>query len=465
MGPRALLALWAGKVAIVLSRALGRGGSSFPGLVARLVDPALPARLARRQNDGVLVVTGTNGKTTTARMLASMLGRAGRRVTHNRSGANLPGGITAALVEAAPWLPRNGVPGGVGLLEVDEAAWPRLAGELAPRLVVVTNFFRDQLDRYGELAHTVELVRRGLEEAGRPAAVLNADDPLAAGLGDGYGGEVVYYGVADLSPDWGGDARTADVRHCIRCGHPYEYSAVFYAHLGHYRCLGCGWSRPAPSVELELAEPEGDGYRVRIATPRGAVEACVPVTGLYNIYNAVAAAAGAYAFGLPLEAVAQGLEAYTASFGRMETLTLRGRRVTVALVKNPTGFDQVLASLLSAPERPRRALIAINDLTADGTDISWLWDVDFERLGGAAESFEFIICSGLRAEDMALRLKYAGFPPDKTPLEKELAAAVDRALAATPEGGRLWACPTYTALLNLRQFLHRRGEARGFWEV
>ncbi len=488
-GLRGLLGLWAGKLAIAASRTLGRGGSSFPGRLARRIAPSLTAWLARRQRAGIMAVTGTNGKTTTARMLAAILGRAGYRVTHNRSGANLPGGVTAALVDAAPWLPRNELPGGVGLLEVDEAALPRLAGELRPRVVVVTNFFRDQLDRYGELVHTVELVRRGLAEAWpaavpgagagavlenaaavadvavAPTAVLNADDPLVSWLGEGHGGQALYFGVADPSLGGADRSRAADARHCVRCGYPYEYTAVFYSHLGHYRCPDCGLTRPDPAVVLERAEPEREGFRVRIGTPRGAIEALVPVSGLYNLYNALAATAAAYAFGVPLEAVAQGLESYTASFGRMETLPVRGRDIVVALVKNPAGFNQVLDAWLAAPERPRRLLIAINDLAADGTDVSWLWDVDCERLGAAADESGWIGCAGIRAEEMALRLKYAGVPAARTWVENDLGAALDRALAATPAGQRLWICPTYTALLELRRLLHRRGEARGFWEV
>ncbi len=463
---RALLALWAGKIAIAASRTFGHGGSNFPGKLARRIDPTLTGKLAGRNQQGVLVVTGTNGKTTTARMLSSVLSYAGFKVTHNRSGANLAGGIASALVEAAPWFPRKSIANGVGILEVDEAALVRVAKDLKPRVVVVTNFFRDQLDRYGELIHMVNLVQQGIEEAAASKVVLNADDPAAAKLGEECGDKALFYGIADDSLGGTESFRAADLRHCVHCGFPYEYSVIFYSHLGHYRCPRCGNQRPSPSIALEKAALTPNGYQLKITTPSGPVEAEVPVVGVYNLYNAIASTAAACAIGTPLETIAQGLERYTASFGRMESLHVQNRELRVALVKNPVGFDQVITVLLASPTTtPRHLLLAINDLVADGTDISWLWDVDFERLGPASGTFGDIVCSGIRAEDIALRLQYAGFPPDKICIENDLATALKRAIASTPVEERLWICPTYTALLQLRHLLHRHGEAKGFWEV
>lgn len=469
MDPRGWLALWTGKAVIVASRRLGRGGSTFPGRVVARIDPHLLRKLAAAHPKGNILITGTNGKTTTSRMLASILGQAGLRLSHNRAGANLIPGITTAFVEARG---RRDM----GLAEVDEATVPRAAREIAPRLFVVTNFFRDQLDRYGELQHSVDLVRRGLDEvrprsraggAHAPGLVLNADDPLVAYLAGAGGREAIYYGVAPGAiREAPAGEQAADARHCPRCGQPLKYDVTFYAHLGHYRCPACGLARPKPQVVLAGAVPEGsDGWQVRITTPAGEVGAHIPVPGVYNLYNALAAAAAAYALGLPLAATGQGLETFAAGFGRLEDVMVRGRRLRLALVKNPTGFNQVLRTMLEDGDTARRLVIAINDRAADGKDISWLWDVDFEILTPRAAAFAAVTVSGLRAEEMALRLKYAGFPQDLVRVERDLSRALSQAADAAPEGAHLWVMPTYTALLEMRNILHRWGVAAPFWEV
>ncbi len=465
---RARLAVAAGKAVAAVSRRLGRGGSTFPGAVALRLDPGLLGKLARRHPLGNVLVTGTNGKTTTARLLSGMVQAAGFTVAHNRTGANLFRGIAAAFLQAT----EPGAPRDLGLAEADEATVPRAAREIRPRLVLVTNLFRDQLDRYGELERTAALVRQGLAWLGAGGvAVLNADDPLVASLGEGLGAAVVYFGVEGNGGGQEGDGRdsglvrVADARYCVSCGRRYAYARVRYAHMGEWACPGCGRRRPRPDVAVLAAHPEGGGMRLRLATPAGEVWARLPLPGLYNAYNAAAAAAAAFALGLPLPAVTQALETAHVSFGRMEVIAARGRELVIALVKNPAGCDQVLRTLLADRAGEKRALIAINDLLADGRDVSWLWDVEFEALAARAGEFAFLGTTGLRAEEMALRLKYAGFPPERVAVEGDLARALDRALAATPEGGRLWLLPTYTALLEARRVLQRRGVARPFWEV
>lgn len=465
---RARLAVAAGSLAGGLSRLLGRGGSTLPGEVARRLDPAVLAKLARRHPRGNVLVTGTNGKTTTARLLANVLGAAGWRIAHNRSGANLVWGVTTAFLQAVG----VGRPRDLGLAEVDEGNVPRVAEEIRPRAVVVTNFFRDQLDRYGELQHTVDLVRRGLlaMDAGG-VAVLNADDPLVAALGEGLDRGVVYYGIdAAAGPGDAGAAQAADARHCVSCGRPYAYTVTRYAHLGDYRCPACGRGRPRPDVTVTEIEAGEGGQHLRIATPAGEAWVNLPLPGLYNAYNAAAAAAAAFVLGVPLATVTQGLETAVASFGRMEVLSVGGRELVIALVKNPAGFNQVLETLLADRGGQKRLLIAINDLKADGTDVSWLWDVDFERLAARADEFAFLGTAGIRAEEMALRLKYAGVPAARLAAGEDaparpLGEALAAALAATPEGGRLWFLPTYTALMEARRALHRQGAARPFWEA
>ncbi|MCG0238122.1 MAG: Mur ligase family protein [Firmicutes bacterium] len=494
MGLRSLLALWAGKLVLWAARAVGRAGSSLPGRVARLVDPGILTALAARTPGGHAVITGTNGKTTTAKMLAGILAVAGQRVVHNRAGANLIAGVTTAFLADATWSGR--VRGSVGVLEVDEASMGATCREVRPRAAVVTNFFRDQLDRYGELANTVELVRRGLDRLapGSPVA-LNADDPLCAVLGapaipevaaaaeaapqagaaaaraaeagPGEAGTAirpVYYGLEDTEVATGEEG-TADVRHCIRCGRPYEYEVRYYAHLGRYRCPGCGLTRPRPQVYARKVYELGPrGSTFELVTPMGSFLCRLQVPGLYNIYNALAAVAGAVALGLDLEAIRRGLESTGTAFGRMERLEIRGREVFLALVKNPVGYNEVLRTVLSTDAR-KNLVLCLNDLAADGTDISWIWDVNFEALAEREAEINFILCSGLRAEELAVRLKYAGFPTSKISVEPDLGRALEQGLAFVRPGELLYILPTYTAMLQMREILRRQGHLPPLWEV
>ena len=501
MGPRAWLALWIGKAAFLALRLLGRGASTLPGRLALRADPALIADLARRLRRGAAVVTGTNGKTTTATMLAAGAAADGRRIAHNRTGANLASGVASALVAATGW-------GGTGrdqaVAEVDEASMPGVCRGLRPRVAVVTNFFRDQLDRYGELQTAVALVRRGL--AAMPAggvAVLNADDPLAAGLGETEATahlRRLYFGVETDLPDDPGEA-PSDAAHCPRCGRPFRYEARYYAHLGRYACDGCGLRRPVPDVALvALEEPwgrggegafsaamavtadgNGDGaalarvaappggtarplaWRLHLRTPSGPMTFDLAAGGLYNVYNALAAAAGALALGVAPDTLAGALSAFRSSFGRMEAVPIDGRTALLALVKNPVGLTEVLRTLARDPDPRKGVLLAINDRYADGRDVSWLWDADVERLAGVA--FGTVVVSGSRAEDMALRLKYAGLDPERVAVDPDLAAALLRGIEAVPPGATLYVLPTYTAMLALRDAISRRGLARQFWRV
>ena len=470
---RAWFALWAGKVAIAALRFSGRGASTLPGRLALRLDPTLIGALARRLRRGSAVVTGTNGKTTTATMLAAGAASAGRRIAHNRTGANLASGVATALIAATGWA------GGArdqAVAEVDEASMPAVCRAMRPRVAVVTNFFRDQLDRYGELQTAVALVRRGL--AAMPAggvAVLNADDPLVAALGDSEATAHLthlYFGVETDLPDDPGEA-PSDAAHCPRCGRPFRYEARHYAHLGRYACEGCGLRRPTPEVALvSLEERWGErdsaargapAWHLGLRTPAGPLEFDLASGGLYNVYNALAAAAGALAMGVAPEPLSNALSAFRSSFGRMEAVPVAGRTALLALVKNPVGLSEVLRTLARDPDPNKGVLIAINDRYADGRDVSWLWDADVERLAGVPLSV--VVASGARAEDMALRLKYAGVSTDLVTLVPDLEAALQRGIEAVPPGSTLYVLPTYTAMLALRDRISRRGLARQFWQV
>jgi lipid II isoglutaminyl synthase (glutamine-hydrolysing) len=441
--------LAAARAARVASRALRRGGTNFPGRVLLGLEPRAIATLAPRLGAGSVVVSATNGKTTTAAMLAGILERAAVPLVHNRTGSNMAGGVATALLDARPGGPE------LGLFEVDEAWLPQVARDLRPRAFLLLNLFRDQLDRYGELATLAERWQAMIDEhAERASLVLNADDPLVADLGRERP-HVTFFGVADDSLALPELQHAADSKRCGRCGHAYAYAAVYLAHLGRYSCPSCGQSRPEPGVVAERVALRGmAGSDVRLRTPSGSAELRLPLPGLYNVYNALGAAAAALELGASLDDVRAGLEATQAAFGRVETLTVAGRPVSIMLVKNPAGANEVLRTL-ALEEGGLELWIALNDRVADGRDVSWVWDADFEGLVGRIAR---VTCAGTRAEEMALRLKYAGVEAPIA-VERDLGRSLDAAVAAG-DGRPLYALPTYTALLELRDLLADRGVAR-----
>jgi UDP-N-acetylmuramyl tripeptide synthase len=434
----------------VLSRRLGRrGGTTLPGRVLLRLEPGAIAELGRKLERGSVVVSATNGKTTTSSMLASVLEASGASVVHNRAGSNMNWGVATALLDAGH------SPDQIGLFEVDEAWLDRVARDLDPSLILLSNLFRDQLDRYGELElladRWAELVA---ERDGRSTFVLNADDPLVADLGRERQG-VVYFGVEDRSHSLESLEHASDSKRCRNCGHEYEYEAVYLGHLGRYRCPNCGRERPKPQVAAESVKLRGmRGSDVRITTPAGAIELSLPLPGLYNVYNALAATAAALELGATTAQVGEALSRFAAAFGRAEQVRVAGREVAILLVKNPAGANEVLRTL-TLEDGQLDLWIALNDGIADGRDISWIWDADFEVLAGRARQ---ITCTGKRAEEMALRLKYAGVDAPLT-VERELGPSLDSAVA-NANGGPLYALPTYTALLELHDLLADRGLAK-----
>ncbi len=439
------------------------GGTALPGLVAERIDPNIVPEMARRLGQGSVIVTGTNGKTTTARLLRGIVRAAGLRPVANRAGSNLMRGIAAALAQAAGL--DGGFPGAkrrLGLFEVDEATVPEAARALRPRLVLFTNLFRDQLDRYGEVEHVAAVWRDAVEALGDSATVvLNADDPSVAALTQAATGRVLFYGVEDTSRESEGLEHAADARWCSSCGSELVYSVVFYGHLGHWHCgAHCGIARRSPRVVATRIEMEPEGTRLMITMPGGEVSARLPLTGLYNAYNALAAVAAAVALGIEPEAIERGLGSFRAAFGRQERLTVGGRRVQVILAKNPAGLNEVLRTIIADGEEKDVALF-LNDGIADGRDVSWIWDVDFDLLAGKVRS---LTVSGNRAWDMALRLKYAGLET-LSEVEEDTATALRRALRATPEDGNLYVVPTYTAMLQVRSMLARWARQPAFWET
>jgi lipid II isoglutaminyl synthase (glutamine-hydrolysing) len=439
------------------SRSSGRGGgTTLPGRFLLRVQPDALRRLGARLSGGTTLISATNGKTTTAAMIAAALAAADRKPVHNRAGSNMTWGVATALLEQR---------GEEGLFEVDEAWLSQVAEQLDPRLIVLGNLFRDQLDRYGEMeALAGGWAKTVAERSGRTRFVLNADDPAIADLGRDEAGAqregVTYFGVEDRSQALPELQHAFDAHHCRRCGRPYAYERAFVGHLGHYSCPHCGARRPAPAVAATAVELRGmEGSRVQVRTPAGELTLELPLPGLYNVYNALAAVAAALELGVEAPRIAGALAELRAAFGRVETIEVAGKPLSILLIKNPAGANEVLRTLrLEAGAEGLDLWIALNDGIADGRDVSWVWDADFELLDGTVRR---VVCAGTRAAELAVRLKYAGWPVERIVVEPEIEASLDAAVKAAPQ--RLFALPTYTALLELRKLLSARGLAEEFW--
>jgi lipid II isoglutaminyl synthase (glutamine-hydrolysing) len=474
---------------LTLARAVGSisrlrgGGTSLPGKVLMRLDPNALGALGARLGRGSVLVSGTNGKTTTAAMAAHIFERAGLPLVYNQAGANMAGGIAATLLAATR--PGREMTGELGLFEVDEFWLSSVAAQLHPRVVVLGNLFRDQLDRYGELDAIAESWARALgqdeTEPSAPATapvtpehprlVLNADDSLIADLGRERTG-TLYFGVEDDSLALPGMAHAADAKHCRSCGAPYAFDAIYLGHLGHYHCSSCGRRRPQPAVTASRVRLEGvHGARFALRTPAGEAQVALGLPGLYNVYNALAAAALASALEIDLASIVAGLQSTEAAFGRAETVTLslpqhgadapsERRELRILLVKNPAGANEVLRTLAIEPGQ-HDLLGVLNDNIADGRDVSWIWDADFELL---SERVRRVTCSGSRAPELAVRLKYAGIEPARIHVEPDLKLALEESARDRPAADApLYALPTYTAMLSLRELLIARGEARNAW--
>ncbi len=443
-----------------LARASGRGGgTSLPGKVLLRLEPDAISELSSRLSRGSAVISATNGKTTTATITATVLERAGRALVHNRAGANMAGGIASTLLSASR--ARSGIDGDTGLFEVDEFWLEAVTDQVQPRALLLANLFRDQLDRYGELetiadrwAHVVATLPSS------SALVLNADDPLIADLGRGRR-DVLYFGIDDDSLALPEMQHASDSKHCRRCGAPYRYDAIYLGHLGHYHCPTCGQQRPEPSVRAEQITLHGTSAATfMLITPAGERSVFLRLPGLYNVYNALAATSLCLALGVGLEDIITGLEAATAAFGRAETITLGPATLQIMLIKNPAGANEILRTLVL--ESGQLDVLAIlNDNIADGRDVSWVWDADFELLTPHLRS---VTCAGTRAAELAVRLKYAGVPGAALAVVPDLPLALDQAIAGAADG-RVFALPTYTALLALHDELASRGHVAQYWET
>jgi len=437
------------KLALLATRLTGRGGSALPGLIADKLDPALATKLSKRFKS-ITLITGTNGKTTTTKMLVEIVRADGQKVITNQSGSNLKRGITSKLIEEASIFGR--IDADVAVFEVDEASLPGVAAVLEPTQVAILNLFRDQLDRYGELDSTANILGGVLTAHKRAQVLLNADDPLVASLADRAGSHVEFFGVESSDIERLAHDATADSAHSPYDGTPLEYSKNWFGHLGHYSSQDGKFARPAAQYSLKQKGMELD---MKLADQKLVVK--LPLPGLYNAYNALAATAMAAKMGVKIDVIKSTLESTRAAFGRVEHFTYKDRQVYLLLIKNPTGFNQVIQTFVKKHKNNSQIMLAINDNFADGRDVSWLWDAAVEEIAGSQP----IVVSGTRAYDMAVRLKYADRASD---VHQDLQGAFERAIRQTPKEGTLYVLPTYTAMMSLRKWLAGKVGLEAFHE-
>lgn len=474
---KTMLAVGACKASRSALRMMHRGGTTTPGRLAMKIDSNILETVSRGME--IIVVTGTNGKTTTSNMIGHALSEAGRDALANRSGANLLPGVTAEFTSSATATgrPRKHY----AVIECDEGALKQVVPKIHPKVIVVTNLFRDQLDRYGEVMHTLEEIRKGIRMVPDAILCLNADDSLTASLALGVPNPVTWFGI-DCPVGEQKNVEISDARYCIRCGTEYEYDYHTYAHLGGFRCPKCGYRRIRPAVavtEIEKVSSSGSIVRMRFGTDgnadraesadgAGAVaaasaeteqEVTIGLPAVYNIYNGAAAIAAYQAAGFDRGEVISSLADVHSSFGRMETFRLGEVPVQMILVKNPAGCNQAL-SYLSGLGEDYQAVFCLNDRTADGHDISWIWDADFEKVCGDPHMKHAFVL-GDRADDMQLRLKYAG--ADEKDIEKAggNAELIEKLRQSSVP---VFVLPNYTSMLSLRAALGAITGKQEFWK-
>ena len=455
---RKFIAILAAETARAFSQITKRGsGSAMPGLVAQKVDPAIITKLSAMLPGGIILVTGTNGKTTTAKMLAGILDAAGHKVIYNFSGSNLSRGIASFLIQHTNFWGTK-MDGDIGLFEVDEATMPEIIALVRPTTIVVTNLFRDQLDRYGEVDKTAEIIGKSLQMAPEATVVLNADDPLVASLAS-YNKNSIFFGIDT-------DYKTLSVgaidsRHCTACGEKLTFNPRYFGHLGNYTCSKCGLGRPKLGYALTDLGLNIEGSKATLNTPNAKTSIAVQLPGLYNLYNALAAGATASLLKVNNDIISHTIGNISAAFGRMEKISLPGgRNIFLMLVKNPTGFTQTIETL-TFDKKPKNILFALNDNFADGTDVSWIWDAEMEITRDIAKD---VVITGIRGEDMQLRLKYADYDMKKVTFEKNIPKALETSIETLPAGETLYILPTYSAMLEIRKVLSNKKLVKGYLE-
>lgn len=425
------LAVSVAKSVTFMVRSLRLGAASvLPGSIARRIEPQLLTLLSQQVKSGIILIAGTNGKTTTSLLLRTILERKGYRVAHNATGANLENGLVTALMESANSL--GGLNVDYAILEVDENIVPKVLAPIQPKIILCLNLFRDQLDRYGEVDSISKRWTKAISTLPPDTVVIpNADDPTLCYLGQQLKQKVSFFGLSEPEQYLEKIQHAVDSIYCPSCGHSLDYQGVYLSHLGDFTCPSCGFSKSQPSLNSQEWEQV--------------------LVGLYNKYNTLAAATAAVELGIDEKIIHETIPTFQAAFGRAEELEVDGKRVRILLSKNPVGTNETIRVVTQSNDKT--TLLVLNDRVQDGEDVSWIWDVDTEKL---VERGGTLIVSGDRVYDMALRLRYSENTADSKLnliVQQDLKQAIDTALKNTPDNETLHILPTYTAMLDVREIL------------
>src|SRR5437762_4314853 len=460
---RLALAISAGKIAGASGRFFHiGGGTSLPGMIARRIDPNVLKSVVGASKAKKIVITGSNGKTTTARMMAAIADAGGRRVSQNRTGSNLLQGVTSVTVNFADMFGR--LDRDVLLFEIDEATIPLAVPEIQPDVVVITNIFRDQLDRYGELYAVARALNKMLESLPETSSIiLNGNDPQVASFGSNAKAKRIFFGLETTEVGTPVPEQSADIIRCIHCQEDFIYEVAYMSHLGIYRCPNCGYTLPPLDIaatSIKLA-PDGQGpTHVELRTPQGNLSLEIALPGLHNVYNAAAAIGASLAAGFKKEKLPQALVNLKPAFGRLEKIQAGDQTIYLSFVKNPTSFNLILR-LIAQHSGQKHILLAASHTIVDGEDFSWLWDIELEEI--APEILD-VVCSGNKPEEIAMRLKYAEVPVDKISQNANLESALDQALKNAGPGGILYILSSYTPTNELRRIMQKRGWVKHVWQ-
>ena len=442
MSIRRTAAVLAAKITGYACKKMGRQGVTWAGKIALKICPDILEQLSSQVRKDIFVVCGTNGKTTTNNVLCSALEAEGQKVICNHTGSNMLNGVVAAFVLGAKWNGR--LDADYACIEVDEASTRYVFPAIKPDYMVLTNLFRDQLDRYGEIDITMNILEEMMRKVPYMKVIVNGDDALSAYLAMDCGNPYVTYGISKPVMKTAAN-EIREGRFCKKCGERLMYSFYHYSQLGDYKCPKCGFARPKLDFDAQdVSVKDQLSFRVE------GRQITANYKGFYNVYNILAAYAGIRTAGLGAEHFQEMLTRFNPENGRMEQFRIQGTGVTLNLAKNPAGFNQNISAVMQDPS-PKDIIITINDNAQDGTDISWLWDVDFDLLGD--ESIRSITVSGIRCQDMRLRLKYVDIP-------SMLEADVEKAIRSRIKDGtgNLYVLVNYTALFSTRNILKRMEE-------